>query len=633
MGDFAVKSLQDGLNRQQYLVQLLTDVQAIEKMLLDDRFEKDKRRIGAEQELCVVDDSFNPSRNGPEILAALGDKHFTSEIARYNLEINLDPFEFRSDCLRRLERQLISMLGKAEAVASDLDNHIFLCGILPTVYYDHLQSEWMSPEARYQMLSDLIRNMRGKDFEIHIQGVDELIASLDSVLFEACNTSFQLHLQVPPERFVPNYNWAQLISGPVLATAANSPLLMGRELWMETRIALFQQSIDTRSSINHLREKQARVFFGANWLKGSVAELYKEQITRFPIIMGTTKRENSLELLAKGQTPKLSALGMHNGTVYTWNRPCYGLSGDIPHLRIECRYLPSGPTATDEIANFAFWLGLMNTDRSTYKNFTTDLPFSYVKDNFYRAAKTGIHTIFNWFGKSVSAKELILETLLPMAENGLQALQINQLDIKRYLETISQRVEKEQNGADWQAKNFRRLKTCFNASIAVTELTRGMYERQRSGVPVHDWTDIDCKRRYVVDIARQTVDKIMSADLYTVRSHEPVALVASIMQWRKIRHLPVESLSGDLVGLVTATNLKSINKLTENWKELPVEQIMVKKLITVSPKTPIQSAANLMKTYGIGCLPVVKERKMVGLLTDTDLKKLSEDPLPSSNFL
>lgn len=622
MGDFAVKSLQERTNRQQYLMQLLTDVQAIEKMLHEGLFEKDKRRIGAEQELCVVDDVFNPSYHGPEILAQIPDDHFTSEIARFNLEINLDPFEFRSDCLRRVERQLINMLGMAEAYASDADNHILLAGILPTIHYDHLRPEWMTPQARYQMLSELIREIRGKDFEIHIQGVDELIASLNSVLFEACNTSFQLHLQVPADRFVQNYNWAQLISGPVLAAAANSPLLIGRELWMETRIALFQQSIDTRSSINHLREKQARVFFGRDWLRGSVAELYKEQITRFPIILGTEQPEDSLQMLADGETPKLSALGMHNGTVYTWNRPCYGRGNGRPHLRIECRYLPSGPSAIDEMANFALWLGLMNTDRSTHKNFTETLPFTTVRDNFYRAAKMGLHTIFDWFGRSITARELILTELLPMAENGLQALQINQDDINRYLGTIRQRVEKEKNGAAWQVKNFRKLKECFNVGVGVTELTRGMYERQRAGLPVHEWPDIDCTRHYAVNLENETVDKLMSTDLFTVREHEPVALVASIMQWRKIRHLPVESTTGEIVGLVTATNLKPLRGLSEDWSPRPIREIMVKEVITVSPDTPLRSAVQLMRTYGIGCLPILVDKKLVGLLTDTDLRKV-----------
>lgn len=622
MGDFAVKSLQERTNRQQYLMQLLTDVQAVEKMLDEGLFEKDKRRIGAEQELCVVDDAFDPSYYGPEILAKIPDDHFTSEIARFNLEINLDPFEFRSDCLRRVERQLIDMLGKAEAYASDFDNRILLTGILPTIYYSHLRPEWMTPQARYHMLSEMIREIRGKDFEIHIQGVDELIASLNSVLFEACNTSFQLHLQVPADRFVQNYNWAQLISGPVLAAAANSPLLLGRELWMETRIALFQQSIDTRSSINHLREKQARVFFGRDWLRGSVAELYKEQITRFPIILGTEQPEDSLQILAGGQTPKLSALGMHNGTVYTWNRPCYGRGNGRPHLRIECRYLPSGPSAADEMANFALWLGLMNTDRSTHKNFTETLPFTTVRDNFYRAAKMGLHTVFDWFGRSLTARELILTELLPMAENGLQALQINQDDINRYLGTIRQRVEKEQNGAAWQVKNFRKLKECFNVGVGVTELTRGMYERQRAGLPVHEWPDIDCTRHYVVNLENETVDKLMSTDLFTVREHEPVALVDSIMRWRKIRHLPVEAMNGEIVGVVTATNLKPLRELPEDWSPRPIREIMVKEVVTVSPNTPIRSAVELMRTYGIGCLPVLENKKLVGLLTDTDLRKV-----------
>ncbi|MEO0340035.1 MAG: hypothetical protein AAF242_12570, partial [Bacteroidota bacterium] len=275
MGDLAVKSISNRQVRNTFLKHLLKDVEILDHMLRDDWFEKAPIRIGAEQELAITNLDFSPSCRSIDILEASDDPHLTSEIAQFNLELNLDPFELKGDCFSQMKLQLDQLLSDLYQLAQKHDQQVVLTGILPTINRNHLDQKYMMPYERYKLLSDLFRKWRGSDFEIHIQGRDELIAKLDSVLFEACNTSFQLHLQIPADQFVQKYNWAQQIAGPVLSIMCNSPLLLGRALWQETRIALFRQSLDTRTAFNHLRDKQARVFFGTHWLQNSVSMLFK----------------------------------------------------------------------------------------------------------------------------------------------------------------------------------------------------------------------------------------------------------------------------------------------------------------------------------------------------------------------
>jgi hypothetical protein len=228
---------------------------------------------------------------------------------------------------------------------------------------------------RYRALNESMKKLRGADYEFRLKGADEINVRHDSVMLEACCTSFQVHYQPDPEDFVAHYNIAQAITAPLLAASANSPMLFGRRLWMETRIPLFQRSIDTRSATSSLRERSARVSFGESWLESSVIELFQEDIARFRVVIGTPEDEDSLDLLNQGLVPHLRALRMHNGTVYRWNRPCYGFVDGKPHLRIENRVVPSGPTLLDEIASGAFFWGLMHGMPEVYDDISKAMTF------------------------------------------------------------------------------------------------------------------------------------------------------------------------------------------------------------------------------------------------------------------
>lgn len=624
MGEHKVTTIGSSAEKARFVDHLIKDIAVMDQMIREAYFEQGVQRIGAEQELAILDTDCDPAFLGPEILDKITNPRFTTEIGRFNLEINLDPVKLAPDCLSSMEAQLKNLLQIAKTAAGDINSRILLCGILPTLTYQHLHQNAMTPDPRYFGLSKMMREMRGRDFEIFLHGVDDMMASLDNLVFESCNTSFQLHLQIPPEEFVERYNWAQMISGPVLAACANSPLLFGRELWMETRIALFQQSVDTRTSANQLRNKQPRVFFGNRWLQHSVSELFKDNAARFPVLLIREIDEDGMAALQAGKAPELSALRLHNGTIYNWNRPCYGIMNDLAHLRIECRYIPSGPTEIDEIANFAFWLGLMTGMPLRYKGFYKYISFRIAKDNFYRAARIGINTMMDWFGKTISAERLIRKELLPIAREGLLKSGISTADTDRYLNIMEQRIARRQTGANWQVHNYRKLRDTFGSAIALTELTKLMYEYQQNEEPVHRWSDLKFRQTYIFECNTCPVHKMMITDIYTVQEDEPLCMVKSIMEWKGIRHLPVENIEGELVGLVTATNLRDFEQMAPGWEQLPIGDFMVRDLITVTEDTPIHSIAGIMKNKGVGSVLIVHGKKLVGILTETDIKVLEE---------
>ncbi len=409
MGEYNFNTSETIDIRSNFIKHLIKDIDSLELMLQQNLIENDKYRIGAEQEFCLVTENWRPAQNSLAILEAIDDSHFTIELAKYNLEINLDPFILQGDCFQLLSKQLNSLLNKAQKEAKKFDTKIVLTGILPTISHTELEFEFMTPNSRYWALNEVLRSIKGTDFQLYLRGVDELAITHDSVLFEACNTSFQMHLQIPPDDFISSYNWAQAISGPILGIAANSPILLGRELWSESRIALFQQSIDTRQTSYYLRDQQPRVKFGNKWESGSIAEIFKDDIAHHKIILSKEISSDSLEELKIGKIPKLQALNLYNGTVYRWNRPCYGENNGIAHIRIENRYIPSGPSTIDEMANFALWVGLMMGRPSEFDDMSKVMDFRDVKSNFIKASRSYV----SWWYTSIPVSTLTNQVICP----------------------------------------------------------------------------------------------------------------------------------------------------------------------------------------------------------------------------
>lgn len=615
MGNQAVTKI-DKDSRAKFIKHLLGDIRALEIMLDKNLVESDTIRIGAEQEFCLVNEDWRPADNATRILRTIDDPHFTNEIARYNLEINLDPEKLTDSCFSKMERQLRQLLDKASDAARKYNTKIVLTGILPTIGMRELTMEFMTPSIRYELLNEAVKNLRRTDLEMHIRGVDELTVHHDSVLFEACNTSFQLHLQVPPNDFIASYNWAQAISGPILGIAANSPVLMGRELWSETRIALFQQSIDTRSSSYALKDKQARVTFGDRWASESIAEIYKDEIAKYEVLLSTDIEKDSLEELRKGHLPKLEALGLHNGTIYRWNRPCYGANEETAHIRIENRYLPSGPTILDEMANFAFWVGLMIARPTEFDDMPSCMDFRDAKDNFIKAARNGAHSMMHWKGKSIPTRELVTKELLPLAYKGLKKCKIDQNDIERYLNVIEARALGT-DGATWLVQNHRDLKKKMKPDDALVVLTKSIYENQQGQLPVAEWPNTADNLR--VKAYATLAKHLMATRIFTVNENDLADMATSIMNWENIHHVPVLNDEHKLCGLLTWNHMMEYLREKSDFSGIKVHELMVKNVITVAPDTELETVYELLARHRIGCLPVVQDDNLVGIITKTDM--------------
>ncbi|WP_431157091.1 CBS domain-containing protein [Winogradskyella poriferorum] len=613
MGHLDVKQLKSPKDKALYIHHLVKDLEALDIMLKKEMIEEEPIRIGAEQEFCVVTKDYFPNNNSIEVLKEINDEHFTTEIGKYNLEINSDPLILKGKCFSQLHLDLKSLLKKAEEAAHKKDSKIILTGILPTLRLKHIGEEYMTNMPRYHVLNNSLKDSRRENFNIHIKGVDELNLIHDCVMLEACNTSFQTHLQIAPQEFVDKYNWAQAIAGPVLASCVNSPILFGRELWSETRIALFTQSIDTRANSFIHNEKQSRVSFGADWERGSVSDIFRDHIARFRSLLTSDEHDNSLDLLEADKIPKLRALQLHNGTVYKWNRVCYGVGGGKPHLRIECRYIPSGPTLKDEIANMVFWVGLMKGQPEKYKDIHLNMDFKDAKNNFFKAARNGMETQFKWNKKLVSAQDLILHEFLPIARKGLEQMNVDKDDINTYLLVIENRL-KSNNGAEWMISSFRELQKSKTNFEALQNMTAYMHKNQLKDKTVDTWGKFNPDQNLKIDISR-IVKHNMNTKILLVDQNDSLELVSNIMRWKKIHHMPVINKKKELTGLLSWTDLI---KLGNKELHLRVKDVMTKALITISQEASLEDAKNLMKTYDINCLPVVRNKELLGILTSSD---------------
>jgi CBS domain-containing protein len=628
------QQVQDGISGEQlrlFMRNLLDDLRVLERMLEEGLIESGVRRIGAEQEMFLVGPGFRPAPLVMQMLQLLQDPHFTTELAQFNLETNMEPLSFGGKCLAEMEQRITALVEKARSSAAKLGAEIVLVGILPTLRKSDLGLENMAPVPRYLALNQAMNRLRGGAYEFQIKGIDELIVKHDSVMVEACNTSFQVHFQVGAKEFAKLYNIAQAVAGPVLAAATNSPLLFGRRLWRETRIALFQQAVDTRSSSHHLRERQPRVSFGRSWVRESVIELFQEDIARFKILIGGDLDEDPFAMLRQGKVPQLKALRLHNGTVYRWNRPCYGITDGKPHLRIENRYIPSGPTIRDEVANGALWFGLVCALSRDVDDITRHLEFEQAHQNFTAAARNGLASELVWLeGKELGARDLLLDELIPLARTGLQGGGIAEEDIDLYLGVVEERVRTKQTGSQWFHLSLAAMKGKGTEAERMSALTASLVRQQKQGKPVATWNLASLEDAGGWKDHYMKVEQFMSTDLFTVQEDEPIDLVASLMDWEKIRHVPVEDHEHRLVGLVSYRSLIHLLAQGALWKRggpIPVSDVMKKDLITVAPETPTQTAILLMKERGIGSLPVVKDGRLIGIVTERDFMDIASELL------
>lgn len=612
---------------RQFTRALLRDLQALEQMLEQGLIESGVRRFGAEQEMFLVNRGWRPAPVAVEVLERLGEP-FTTELARFNLEVNLEPMMLEGDAFRRLEKRLHELVTQAREAAAAEGAGVVLTGILPTLAKSDLSLDNITPRPRYYALNDALTRMRGGTaYRLRIEGTDELHIEHDSVMLEACNTSCQVHLQVSAEEFARLYNVAQAITAPVLAASANSPLLFGKRLWAETRIALFQQSLDTRSATLHMRELSPRVRFGEQWVKNSVVDLFQEDIARFRVLLASHVDEDPLAMLARGEVPRLQALQLHNSTVYRWNRPCYGISEGKPHLRIECRALGSGPTIMDEVANAAFWLGAVMGASEEYGDITSVMDFDDAKGNFLAAAKLGLKGALNWVGgEPVSAPRLVLETLLPLARQGLRSCGVDSDDVDHYMGIVQARVESGQTGTRWVLRSLHRMREQGTRAERLGAVTAATARLQQGPLPVHEWPLATLQEAGGWKQNYLRVEQYMTTHLFTVHEDELVELVAFLMDRKQIRHVLVEDDEHRLVGIVSYRSvLRLISEAGAGGhpEERPVKTIMERDPVTVSPETPTLEAIVLMREHRVSCLPVVKAGKLVGIVSERDFMPIA----------
>jgi gamma-glutamyl:cysteine ligase YbdK (ATP-grasp superfamily) len=458
------------------------------RMLREARFDSDDPMTGLEIEFNLVDQDGRPALKNGEALEAIANPAFQTELGQFNLEINVPPRRLGGGGVTAFEKELRDSLNDAEARANEVDARLVMIGILPTLEPGHLGASTLSPNPRYRLLSDQILAARGEDLLIDIHGVERLQTTSESIMPEAACTSTQLHTQVSPEEFPAYWNASQAIAGIQLAIGANSPYLLGKELWRETRIPLFEQATDTRSEELKAQGVRPRVWFGERWIN-SLFDLFEENVRFFPALLPICDDEDPLEVLESGGTPQLSELRLHNGTIYRWNRPVYDVVDGVPHVRVENRVLAAGPTVVDTMANAGFYFGVVRSLVENERPLWSQMSFSAAEENFHVAAQHGIEAQVYWPGiGQVSATELTLRRLLPLAQDGLERWGVAGAEIDRLLEVIEQRCLTGRNGASWYAGQVHAREEAGDSRAEATRRTLVDYrDRMHSNDPVHTW--------------------------------------------------------------------------------------------------------------------------------------------------
>lgn len=439
------------------------------------RFSTSPLMAGYELEAWLINTSGKPTPINEAFLEHANNELLSPELAKFNIELNVEPERLSNNVLSIFEAKLNSLWQQCATTALLLDSRILSIGILPTLDDSDLTIDNISLLERYKALNEqVLRHRNGAEIELDILGDEHLHVSHKDVMLEAASTSLQIHIQVPQDVAARYYNASILLSAPMVAVSANSPCLFGQRLWQETRIPVFEQSVHTGGYGGAAAGPIHRVSFGTAYVRDSLYECFQENLDHFPVL---------LPVQYQAKADELRYLRLHNGTIWRWNRPLIGFDDDLtPHMRIEHRVCASAPTAIDNIANIAFYYGLAHYYATSDRPAEFDMPFTDAKINFYGAAQHGLKQKTSWLdNKTDSLQKIILDRLLPEAETGLYKLGINQQDSQRYLSVIEQRAAKNRTGSQWQL-NF------LNAhQDDRTQLTLNYLKNQTTGRPVHEW--------------------------------------------------------------------------------------------------------------------------------------------------
>jgi gamma-glutamyl:cysteine ligase YbdK (ATP-grasp superfamily) len=474
-------------DRTRYRAKVRACLDVLERMLSEARFDADEPATGLEIELNLVDDREEPALCNAEVLATLDDPDFQTELGKFNLEINVAPKRLPQGGVHAFREEVRRSLNGAEAAANRIGVHLVMIGILPTLGTRHLQADVLSANPRYQLISDEILAARGEDIVLDIEGTERLRVTADSIAPEAACTSTQLHVQVSPEDFASYWNASQAISALQLAVGANSPYLLGKELWSETRIALFEQATDTRAEELKAQGVRPRVWFGERWIT-SMFDLFEENVRYFPSLLPVMSDEDPHAVFEAGGTPTLDELRLHNGTIYRWNRPIYAVVDGVPHVRVENRVLPAGPTVDDTIANAAFYFGAVRALAEQDRPVWSQMSFTAAEENFHAAARAGIDARLYWPGVGqVPATELVLRRILPMAAEGLADAGVDGEEAGRLLDIIERRCVTGRNAATWFTSQVHQRAGEADRYEVIRRVLGDYRVRMHANEPVHTW--------------------------------------------------------------------------------------------------------------------------------------------------
>src|SRR6516225_6406429 len=478
-----------GEDRGRYRDKLQRSLEVFARMLREHLFDADTSHVGLEIELNLVDSRGEPSMHNADVLDAIADPAWATELGQFNLEINVPPRHLEGDAMADQEEEVRASLNAADAKARGTGSRLVMIGILPTLAERDMTEGTLSANERYRVLNEQIFAARGENMRIEIDGAEQLITYADSITPEAACTSVQLHLQVSPESFAHYWNAAQAIAGVQVALAANSPFLFGRQLWHETRITLFEQATDTRPDELKYQGVRPRVWFGERWIT-SVFDLFEENLRYFPALLPICEDEDPQAELDRGVSPQLAEMSLHNGTVYRWNRPVYAVVDGKPHLRVENRVLPAGPSVADVMANAAFYYGLVRSLAESQRPVWTQMSFTTAAENLHEAARYGLDANLYWpgFGETPTV-ELVLRRLLPLAHEGLGRWGMDQALADRLLGIIEQRCINGQTGAAWQTGTVAAIseRTGADRREALRQMTQRYLEHMHTNEPVHTW--------------------------------------------------------------------------------------------------------------------------------------------------
>lgn len=607
MGTQDVRSCHTTESRTAFFRAVLDDLRALERMLDTVAFDDDIR-IGAEQEYVLLDQHLNPAPAIEDVLAKLSDDRFTIELGRFNLEANLSPVRFGGRCLSALRAELEELTAMARAACRQVGAELLITGILPNFELVHARLENMTRLPRFAEFNRRSLASRGGRLPLAIQGRDALTLWHDNIMLEAGPTSFQVHLQVTPERFARAFNMSLLLAAPLVSVAANAALLGGNRLWHETRIPLLERSADLRTPAQSHRGGRSRTSLGAGFVKESIVELYREDLAYFDTILTPPSGESSLEVLERGELPKLSALAVFNGTVWRWIRPCFGITEGKPHLRIENRVISAGPTIADEMANAAFWLGLMQVLPERYPDLDSLIAFEDVDANFHAAARSGLDAELLWIdGERVNAADLIEEQLLPLAREGLVEAGISRRDADEALLNIRRRVQTRQTGAQWMLDAFESLPRELPRRERAWRVTSALVDLCEDGKPVSRWST-----RLPEPKAEPSICVALRSEFTTMAPDVPADVARYVLEANPDDAIVVEDADGTFRGLVALEDVRDAEGAT-------LGELADAGCPSLTATTSIRAALSVFANAACECGVVLRRGSVVGLVYVRDL--------------